>query len=135
MKVTRSQIFTRGLTNCCPNCGGHTLFLPGKIFTMHVQCPICDFKYEGEDGAEGFYLRSTSLNFGVTLTCYLFPVLLLLYFKHIEVLTAEVLAIVGSLLVPVLIYRASRSWGLMNYYIFFPEELPANGGANGHSGS
>lgn len=77
MKVTRSQILTRGLTNRCPNCGGKTLFVPGKVFRMHEQCPACGFKFEGAGGQEGFYLRSTSLNFGVTLVGYLLPVILL----------------------------------------------------------
>jgi len=128
MKVTRTQILARGLTNCCPNCGGRTLFEPGKLFRMHAECPACDFKYEGAGGNEGFYLRSTSLNFGVTLTCYLLPVLLLAYERAISVPTAEGLAIAGAFVVPVLLYRPSRSWGLMNYYFFFPGELPANGG-------
>lgn len=30
-----------------------------------------------------------------------------------------------------LLYRPSRSWGLLNYYLFFPAELPANGGGAG----
>lgn len=129
MKVTRRQIFTRGLTNSCPNCGRHTLFREGKIFQMNPGCPKCGFHWEGE-GNEGHYLRSTSLNFGVTLTCYLLPVLLVAWAGWISALMAETLALVGSFLVPVLLYRPTRSWGLMNYYIFFPEELPVNGGVN-----
>jgi uncharacterized protein (DUF983 family) len=128
MKVTRIDILARGLTNRCPNCGGKTLFVPGKVYQMHETCPACGFKFEGAGGNEGFYLRSTSLNFGVTLTCYLFPVVLLAYWRKITVPVAEALAL-GGALVPLLLYRPSRSWGFMNYYIFFPEELPANGGA------
>jgi len=128
MKVTRLQILARGLTNRCPNCGGRTLFEPGKIFRMHRECPACDFQFEGAGGNEGFYLRSTSLNFGVTLTGYLVPVLVLAYHGKISVPVAEVLAVGGALVVPVLLYCPSRSWGLLNYYVFFPEELPANGG-------
>ncbi len=128
MKVTRIDILTRGLTNRCPNCGGKTLFVPGKVYQMHETCPACGFKFEGAGGNEGFYLRSTSLNFGVTLTCYLLPVVLLAYWRKVTVPVAEALALGGALL-PLLLYRPSRSWGLMNYYIFFPEELPANGGA------
>lgn len=127
MMVTRSQILIRGLTLCCPNCGDRTLFGPGKWFQMNEKCAACGFKLQGT-GDEGFYLRSASLNFGVTVTCILFPVVLLTYHKRIEVQTAEVLAVAGSLLGPVLLYRASRSWGLMNYYVFVPGELPANGG-------
>lgn len=130
MKVTRVQILIRGLTNRCPNCAGKTLFVPGKIYLMHAECPACGFKFEGASGHEGFYLRATSLNFGVTLTCYLLPVVLLAYTRLITVPVAEVLAF-GGALVPVFLYRPSRSWGLMNYYIFCPEELPANGGATG----
>lgn len=79
---------------------------------------------------EGFHLRSTSLNFGVTVTGYLFPLVLVAYFTSMPVLTTEVLAITGALVVPLLIYRPSRSRGLMNFYIFFPEALPANGDAD-----
>ncbi len=129
MKVTRPMIVARGLTNRCPNCGGRTLFRAGTFFQMNDRCPACSFKFEGA-GDEGFYLRSTSLNFGVTVTCYLFPILLLTYYRRIDVLTAEVLAFAGSLAVPALLYRASRSWGLMNYYLFIPEDLPSNGGAD-----
>ncbi|MFZ2324631.1 MAG: hypothetical protein WAV89_13155 [Ignavibacteriaceae bacterium] len=128
MKVTRIDILTRGLTNRCPNCGGKTLFVPGKVFQVQETCPACGFKFEGAGDHEGFYLRSTSMNFGVTLTCYLLPVLLLAYHRVISVPVATGLAF-GGALVPFLLYRPSRSWSLMNYYIFAPGELPANGGA------
>lgn len=127
MKVTRIDILTRGLTNRCPNCGGKTLFVPGKLFQMHGSCPACGFKFEGASGQEGFYIRATSLNFGVTLMGYLLPVLLLAYTRLISVPVAQGLAF-GGALVPVLLYRPSRSWALLNYYIFFPQELPANAG-------
>ena len=127
MKVERMQILTRGLTNRCPNCGRKTLFVPGKLFQMHESCPACRFKFEGASGHEGFFLRATSLNFGVTLTCYLFPVLLLVFTSLISVSTAQGLAFGGALM-PLILYRPSRSWSLLNYYIFCPEELPANGG-------
>lgn len=55
MTVTRIDILTRGLTNRCPNCGGKTLFVPGKVFQMHESCPACGFKFEGASGQEGFY--------------------------------------------------------------------------------
>jgi uncharacterized protein (DUF983 family) len=127
MNVTRIDILTRGLTNRCPNCGGKTLFVPGRIFQMHESCPACGFKFEGASGQEGFYIRATSLNFGVTLTCYLLPVLLLAYTRLISVPVAQGLAF-GGALVPALLYRSSRSWALLNYYIFSPQELPANEG-------
>lgn len=127
MKVTRAQIVARGLTNRCPNCGNRTLFKPGTFFQVNKECPLCGFKIErGND--EGFFLGSMSLNYGVTLVCFLLPVMLLAYFHVIGTTTAIVLAGIGALLFPALFYRSSRSWWLMNYYVFLPHHLPANGG-------
>jgi hypothetical protein len=127
MKVTRAQIVFRGLTNRCPNCGARTLFKEGTFFKTNSQCPACHFEIE-RGGDEGFFLGSMSLNYGVTLVCFLLPVTLLAYRKVIGVTPAIVLAGVGSIAVPALFYRSSRSWWLMNYYLFFPHHLPANGG-------
>ena len=127
MPVSRAQIVARGLTQRCPNCGAHTLFKPGTLFKINPQCPSCEFQFE-RDNDEGFFLGSMSLNYGVTLVCFLLPVLLLWYFKVIGDTTAVVLAGVGAVGFPALFYRSSRSWWLMNYYFFFPHHLPANGG-------
>jgi DNA-directed RNA polymerase subunit RPC12/RpoP len=123
MKITRGQIIARGLTNRCPNCGGRTLFKAGTFFETNQECPQCGFKIERDDG---FFIGSMSLNYGVTLVGFLNPVLLLAYYHVIGVTFAGVLAGVGALLFPVLFYRSSRSWWLMNYYIVFPQHLPAN---------
>ena len=32
----------------------------------------------------------------------------------------------GRSVFPILFYRSSRSWWLMNYYVFLPQHLPAN---------
>jgi uncharacterized protein (DUF983 family) len=123
MKVTRGHIIARGLTNRCPNCGGRTLFKSGTFFEINKECPQCGFKIERDDG---FFIGSMSLNYGVTLVGFLTPVLLLAYYQVIGVTLASVLAGVGALLLPVLFYRSSRSWWLMNYYFFVPQHLPAN---------
>lgn len=126
-KVTRRQIIARGLTNRCPNCGAGTLFKPGTLFQVNPACPACGLQIEREND-EGFYLGSLSLNYGVTVVCYLVPIALLAYFDVLGATTAIVLAIAGAVLVPALLYRPSRSWWLMNYYLFLPRHLPANGG-------
>ena len=127
LKVTRLQIVTRGLTNCCPNCGGRTLFRADARFRLNPECPACGFALErGTD--EGFFLGSMSLNYGVTLVAYLVPLALLAYHGVMPLQVAAVLAGVGALGVPALLYRPSRSWWLMNYYFFLPHHLPANGG-------
>ncbi len=127
MKVTRIQIVARGLTNRCPNCGSRTLFKSGTFFELNKICPNCGFRFE-RDNDEGFFLGSMSLNYGVTLVGFLLPVMLLAYYKVISTTTAIVLAGVGALGFPALFYRSSRSWWLMNYYLFLPHHLPANGG-------
>jgi uncharacterized protein (DUF983 family) len=127
MSVTRLQIVSRGLTNCCPNCGSRTLFKSGTLFQLNKQCPVCGFRFE-RDNDEGFFLGSMSLNYGVTLVCFLTPVALLWYKKYLGDTLAAVLAIIGAFGFPALFYRSSRSWWLMNYYFFLPHHLPANGG-------
>jgi DNA-directed RNA polymerase subunit RPC12/RpoP len=127
MNVTRVQIVARGLTNRCPNCGGRTLFKAGAFFRVNKECPACGFKIE-RDNDEGFFLGSMSLNFGMTIVCYLTPVMLLAYFQVIGSTAAEVLAGIGAFGFPALFYRSSRSWWLMQYYFLFPHHLPANGG-------
>jgi uncharacterized protein (DUF983 family) len=127
MNVTRARIIARGLANCCPNCGAHTLFKSGTWFRLNPACPNCGFEFERRHD-EGFFLGSMSLNYGVTLVCYLAPVALLAFFKVIGTTLAVGLAGGGALVFPLLFYRASRSWWLMNYYFFFPQHLPANGG-------
>jgi uncharacterized protein (DUF983 family) len=121
--VTRLQIVARGLTNRCPNCGGRTLFKAGTWFQTNQDCPACGLRIERD---EGFFLGSMSLNYGVTLVCFLTPVMLLAYKGVIGLTTAVVIAGVGSIVFPALFYRSSRSWWLMNYYFFVPQHLPAN---------
>jgi len=123
MKVTSFQIVARGLTNRCPNCGGHSLFKQGTLFDLNGACPDCGLKIEKD---EGFFLGSMSLNYGVTLICYLCPVALLWYGGVLGGKWAAGLAIGGALLVPAIFYRSSRSWWLMTYYLFLPQHLPAN---------
>ena len=123
MKVTRMQVVTRGLTNRCPNCGNSTLFRKDSLFEVNKECTSCGLRFERD---EGFYLGSMSINFGVTLVCFLTPIMILLYKGVIGTTLAIVLAAIGALGFPVLFYRSSRSWWLMQYYLLFPHHLPAN---------
>ncbi len=123
MKVTKGQIFARGLSNCCPNCGAKKLFKEGTLFEMNPECPECGLKIERD---EGFFLGSMSLNYGVTIICFLVPVLLLYLAGVLSGVVAAAIAGVGAIGVPILFYRSSRSWWLMSYYFFLPHHLPAN---------
>ncbi|HMD60045.1 MAG TPA: DUF983 domain-containing protein [Opitutaceae bacterium] len=123
MKVTRLQVLARGLANRCPNCGGRTLFRKGSLFEVNKECPDCGLRFERD---EGFFIGSMSLNYGVTLVCFLAPVMLLAYKGVIGTAAAVALAGAGSIGFPLLFYRSSRSWWLMQYYLLFPMHLPAN---------
>ncbi len=123
MSVTQPQIIQRGLTNCCPNCGGKTLFNPEKPLELNRACPQCGLKLERE---EGFFLGAMALNYGVTCIVFLTPIALLWYYGVLGNTVAAIVAIAAALLVPLVLYRSSRSWQLMLYYFFLPQHLPAN---------
>ena len=123
LAVTRWQIVARGVSNRCPNCGGRTLFRKGTLFEINGECPACGLRIERD---EGFFLGSMSLNYGVTIVCFLLPDLLAACKGWIGTTTAIVLACAGAIVVPALFYRSSRSWWLMSYYFFLPQHLPSN---------
>lgn len=121
--VTRGQIVARGLANRCPNCGARSLFEPGRPFTLRAGCPECGLRLERDEGS---FLGAMSLNYGVTVCLYLLPILLAYLFFGLDGTLASVAAGVGALAFPILFYRSSRSWWLMNYYLVLPHHLPAN---------
>jgi len=123
MNVTKGQIISRGFANCCPNCGNKTLFRADKVFELNKSCPSCGLKIEKD---EGFFLGAMSLNYGVTCACFLAPIALLWYNKILGDTMAAILGLAAALIVPVALYRSSRSWQLMLYYFFLPQHLPAN---------
>jgi uncharacterized protein (DUF983 family) len=125
LKVSRGEIIARGLSNRCPNCGGQTLFKAGTAFEINRVCPGCGLTLERDEGS---FLGAMSLNYGVTIVLFLVPVLILYLGGVISGRVASILAGIGALGVPMLLYRSSRSWWLMNYYFFLPEQLPVNGG-------
>lgn len=119
--VDRAAIIRRGLANQCPNCGSGRLF--EGLLRLRQACPDCGLSL---DRGEGFYLGSMSINYGVTLLFFHTPVLILWILGILGGLTAAILAGVGALIVPALLYRSSRSWWLTIYYCVLPHELPAN---------
>jgi len=130
MKVTRLQVVARGLRNRCPNCGGDTLFKKGSWFEVNKACSACGLQFERD---EGFFIGSMSINYGVTLVLFLTPIMILAYKGVIGTNLAIGLAGVGAIGFPILFYRSSRSWWLMQYYLLFPLHLPENLG-KGHGG-
>jgi uncharacterized protein (DUF983 family) len=128
MQVTRGQIIARGLANCCPNCGGRTLFKAGTLFELDRSCRTCGLKIEKD---EGFFLGAMAINYGVTCIGLLTPTALLWYAGVLPGKVAIGLAVLFALFAPIALYRSSRSWQLMLYYYFLPQHLPANRGELG----
>jgi uncharacterized protein (DUF983 family) len=122
-RVTRLRIVARGLGNRCPNCGARSLFQAASPFRLNSECGECGLKLERDEGG---FLGAMSLNYGVTLCGFLVPVLLAYLAGRLSGTTAAVLAGAGAVFFPVLFYRSSRSWWLMNYYLVLPGHLPAN---------
>ncbi|HVU15529.1 MAG TPA: DUF983 domain-containing protein [Candidatus Didemnitutus sp.] len=109
--------------NRCPNCGNKTLFKSGSPFTLNEECPSCGLRFEKD---EGFFLGAMSLNYGITLIVFLAPIAIAWYKGVLGRTPAMVMAIAASVVVPIALYRSSRSWQLMLYYFFFPQQLPVN---------
>ncbi|MFH1497824.1 MAG: DUF983 domain-containing protein [Verrucomicrobiota bacterium] len=122
-RVTRGQIIARGLANRCPNCGGHTLFKEGRLFEVNRSCTDCGLPIERDEGS---FLGAISLNYGITVVGFLVPVMLVWLAGGLSGRAAAVIAVVGAIGFPILFYRSSRSWWLMNYYLVVPHHLPAN---------
>lgn len=123
MNVPRSKILVRGLSCACPNCGARGLFEPRKPFTLRRACERCALPFERDEGS---FLGAVAINYGVTTVLFLVPVLLGYLLSWYSGYTASVLAGLGAVVVPIALYRPSRSWWLMNYYLVLPSHLPAN---------
>jgi uncharacterized protein (DUF983 family) len=123
MQVTRRQIISRGFAGHCPNCGGHTLFLPGAHFRINEECANCGLKF---NRGEGFFLGPFVINYTVTVIGFIIPVILLCVHGVIGTPAALLLAGGGAVLIPILLYRRSWSWWLMTYFYFLPQKLPGN---------
>ena len=121
MSVTRSQVVARGLRNRCPNCGRCGLF--ERAFEIRRECSECRMSFER---GEGFFLGSMSINYGITVFCFLLPVLALYLTGVFSGLVTCIVAGVGAIAFPILFYRSSRSWWLMAFYFFLIHHLPAN---------
>lgn len=123
MNVTRREILARGLRCECPNCGARSLFERGRRFTARTECGACGTRLERGDG---FFLGAVTINYGVTVLGVLLPMLIGGWKGWWPWSLAIGAMAVAAVIVPVLLYRASRSWWLMVYFLVLPHQLPAN---------
>ena len=83
------------------------------------------------DRGEGFFLGPWVINYTICVFGWVLPAILLGAARTIPWTASLVLAAIGCLVLPALLYRWSWSAWLMLYFYFLPERLPANGGATG----
>src|SRR5256885_1070774 len=116
MQVTKGQIIARGLKNCCPNCGRHSLF-PPHSFRIHQECPFC---HTALDRGPGFFLGPWVLNYTVVVFGLILPAIVLGVTGHLPWSVSLTISILGCVAVPALLYRPTWSWWLMLYFLFVP---------------
>ncbi|MGF1483937.1 MAG: DUF983 domain-containing protein [Opitutales bacterium] len=119
--VSRRQILQRSQRLRCPNCGQGALFRKG--FQVHERCPSCGLLFSRSDG---FFLGAMVINYGVVAFGALPVILLLWTLGLVNGQVAIALALMASLVLPVLLYRWAWSTWLGVYYYFLPHELPRN---------
>lgn len=71
------------------------------------------------------------VNYAVAVFLFVVPSIVAGTTGTISWTTAQVLAVFGCTVLPLLLYRTTWSWWLMLYFLFLPKSLPANGGAMG----
>ncbi len=125
MKVSAVQVISRGLACRCPNCGGRTLFKPGKLFEVNPNCSVCGLKFEKGEGA---FLGPFVLNYAVTVFVFVLPIIAFCVAGKLSLAPTLVLAAAAAFLLPLAFYRWSWGWWLTLYYVFLLDNLPANRG-------
>jgi uncharacterized protein (DUF983 family) len=123
VKVTRIDVIANALTGCCPNCGQRTIFARGRVFKVNESCPNCGLKIENGDGA---FLGPFVINYGITAFGIIIPVVVLYVTGKLGATATFGISLLAGLFAPLLLYRLSWAWWLMLYYLFLPDNLPAN---------
>ena len=124
MGVSRGQVIGRGFTLRCPNCGGWTL-LAGP-WRMRERCIRCGLTFERDDG---FFWGAITVNYFITMTILLVPLLVLVFTERLSVPAALLIGVGWCILFPIAFYGAAKSLWLMLWYVTFPNDLPGNGGS------
>ena len=128
-RVTRSQILARGLALSCPNCGAHTLYRKNHYFQLERACSACGMRWDKDEAG---FLGSVVLNYGVTAFGIVLPGIVIATLLNVPRNGIVAGALAAGLIIPILLYRPSKSWWLMCYHLFFPDHLPANWSTERH---
>ncbi|GCE19946.1 DUF983 domain-containing protein [Dictyobacter kobayashii] len=107
------MLLMRGLLLRCPVCGQGKLFC--GVFKMNEHCPVCQFKFERE---EGYYTSSMAINLVVSEFIAAAIVLPLAATPSIPVLPVLLIGCPFALILPFLFFRPSRGlWLSMDHYL------------------
>ena len=107
------MLLVRGLGQRCPVCGQGKLFQ--SIFKMNEKCPICGFTFERE---VGYYTSAMAIDLVVSELIAAAIVLPLAANLTIPALNVMLIGGPFVLLLPVILYRPSRSiWLAMDHYL------------------
>lgn len=126
MKIARSEIISRCLTACCPNCGRFGMFK--NWFRLNKHCTHCEMPLEKEES--GFYFGTTSIGYVLAIILVIIPICVLVVMDKIGMWTGVGIAIAGSILLCVCLYPLLLCWVILMYYLISPQELPGNQKAN-----
>ncbi|MEX0322052.1 MAG: DUF983 domain-containing protein [Puniceicoccaceae bacterium] len=130
MKESRATYLYRGIRGTCPGCTGDNLFR--TRFRLHDKCPDCGLPLEHEDG---WSLGAVPLNYSITCIFWVLPIAALHLVGSVNLIPALILAGVGTLIIPIITYKFSKSLWVGIYYAVLPHEVeqakkePRNSGA------
>jgi uncharacterized protein (DUF983 family) len=113
----RMAIIWRCVFNNCPQCNKGPISSP---FSFPNSCPHCQFVY---DRGNGFLLSALpAVYFAYCLICLL-PLIGLYMFNLMPFQTALIIAVIGAVLIPSLLFNYCKMLALALYYFFMAHEL------------
>lgn len=118
LQHSRATYLIRGIRGACPACEGKSLFR--TKYRLHDKCPDCGLPLEQEDG---WSLGAVPLNYGITCIFWVLPIATLLLLGIIGIEMALISAGIGTLIIPVVTYRFSKTLWTGIYYSVLPHEV------------
>lgn len=109
----------RALVLRCPRCGKGHLF--SGVFTMHKRCPVCNYKFERE---EGYYTGAMAINLVISellVVIYIVPISIWAGVDpHVPFIPILLLSSPLPILLPLLFFRPTRGLWVNFNYLFDP---------------
>ena len=109
----------RALLLRCPRCGKGHLF--SGVFTMYKRCPVCNYKFERE---EGYYTGAMAINLVVSellVMIYIVPISIWAGVDpHVPFIPILLLSSPLPIVLPLLFFRPTRGLWVNFNYLFDP---------------